>query len=173
MHWYTGFHISHSVILTVMTVWQESESQEVESIVHQRWKGFPPQNKVLSRIPTHNSLVRLVWLNLLAVSRYRNIYKTGGRLPSLKLQWMGGQWFLVSDCLRAFNISCLSVVMKMWSSFIYSFVHSFIKNSNNPLLVLQPLDIECVIKHTIPIKVHRNCHSHGLTIQQNITKDNN
>jgi hypothetical protein len=35
---------------------------------------------------------------------------------------------------------------------------------------MQPLQIECVIKHIIPITIHTNGHSHGLTIQQNITK---
>jgi len=30
---------------------------------------------------------------------------------------------------------------------------------------MQPYDTELVIKHIIPIKIDRNCHMHGLTIQ--------
>ena len=54
------------------------------------------------------------------------------------------------------------------STFIHSFIHSFIENLNNSFLVIQPQDIEFVIKHFIPIKIKRNCHSLGLTIQLKI-----
>jgi hypothetical protein len=48
---------------------------------------------------------------------------------------------------------------------VCSFIHSFIKNSYSPPLVMQPQETEFVIKHFNPIKINRNFHSHGLTIQ--------
>jgi len=46
-----------------------------------------------------------------------------------------------------------------------TFTHSFIENSNNPFLVMQPQDMEFIIKHFIPIKINRKSHSHGLTVK--------
>jgi len=34
---------------------------------------------------------------------------------------------------------------------------------------MQPKDIEFIMIHFFPSTINRNCHSHGLAIQQNVT----